>query len=385
MIIRKSRRSLFVRSSLWLFAFFLVTATGRAQQTSTASLTGQIVDQQGGVLQDATVILLSSTGIRLQQTKTAQNGEFVFPNLTSGEYMVEAQRSGFAQAQQRVALAVGQAASHVSIQMEIAGPGQQVTVTAEVSSFKTDALATATKMNIPLNEIPQGVGVVNQALIQSQQATHFADAAENISGVNRDVLLAGDVGNAITIRGLPLGIFSNYYRDGFVFDGMVPSDMTDVDRVEILKGPASVLYGRATSSGIVNLITKEQCPPRTSSLLFRPTASARCVPLSTSPVRSEAVPNSSTVLTRSWPILLTSEIISTTAAIFLRPRLPGSPNRPPPSAFSSSIYTARRPPTMASPRLGIVLRPCPSATFTGSPGSIHTCRMNWEAWTWPTT
>ena len=260
MIIRKSRRSLFVRSSLWLFAFFLVTATGRAQQTSTASLTGQIVDQQGGVLQDATVILLSSTGIRLQQTKTAQNGEFVFPNLTSGEYMVEAQRSGFAQAQQRVALAVGQAASHVSIQMEIAGPGQQVTVTAEVSSFKTDALATATKMNIPLNEIPQGVGVVNQALIQSQQATHFADAAENISGVNRDVLLAGDVGNAITIRGLPLGIFSNYYRDGFVFDGMVPSDMTDVDRVEILKGPASVLYGRATSSGIVNLITKEPLP-----------------------------------------------------------------------------------------------------------------------------
>jgi iron complex outermembrane receptor protein len=41
---------------------------------------------------------------------------------------------------------------------------------------------------------------------------------------------------------------------------MVPSDATDVDRVEILKGPASVLYGRAASGGVVNLITKEPLP-----------------------------------------------------------------------------------------------------------------------------
>lgn len=68
------------------------------------------------------------------------------------------------------------------------------------------------------------------------QDIRFGDAAKNISGVNRDVLAAGDLGSALTIRGLPLSIFSNYYRDGFTFDGMVPSDTTDVDRVEILKG-----------------------------------------------------------------------------------------------------------------------------------------------------
>ena len=119
--------------------------------------------------------------------------------------------------------------------------------------------STATKANIPLNEIPQRIGVANQDLIQSQQDIRFADAAEDISGVNRDVLAAGSVGDALTIRGLPLGVFSNYYRDGFVFDSMVSSDSTDVDRVEVLKGPSSVLYGRAASGGIVNLITKE--PP----------------------------------------------------------------------------------------------------------------------------
>jgi iron complex outermembrane receptor protein len=249
-----------LRAALFLSLLFI--SSGDAQEPSRAgTINGQVVDQAGGVLQDAAVILLSgSASVRLQQTKTGQDGAFAFQNIPPGDYLVEVQRTGFTQAERKVTLTAAQPLAPLTIQMTVAGPGQQVTVTAEVNSFKTDESSTATKMNIPLNEIPQGVGVANQALIQSQQDIRFADAAENISGVDRDVLLAGDVGNALTIRGLPLGIFSNYYRDGFAFDGMVPSDATDIDRVEVLKGPASVLYGRAASSGIVNLITKEPLP-----------------------------------------------------------------------------------------------------------------------------
>jgi outer membrane receptor for ferric coprogen and ferric-rhodotorulic acid len=92
---------------------------------------------------------------------------------------------------------------HNAKQLKVAGPGQQVMVTAEVGSFRADESSTATKISIPINEIPQGVGVVNQ----SQQDIRFGDAAENISGVNRDVLASGDLGGALTIRGLPLGVF----------------------------------------------------------------------------------------------------------------------------------------------------------------------------------
>ena len=254
-----------------LFLGFLFIAVADAQEPNRAgTISGQVVDQANGVIQDAAVILLNgSASVRLQQTKTGQDGSFAFQNVPPGDYLIEVQRTGFTQAESRVSMTAGQALAPLSIQMAVAGPGQQVTVTAEVNSFQTDESSTATKMNIPLNEIPQGVGVANQALIQSQQDIYFADAVENISGVNRDVLLAGDVGNAITIRGLPLGIFSNYYRDGFAFDGMVPSDTTDVDRVEILKGPASVLYGRAASSGIVNLITKEPLPSTQYTFTFQ--------------------------------------------------------------------------------------------------------------------
>ena len=237
-----------------------VTGTSRGQETGGASVTGQVVDQQGGTIQNATVILLNSAALRLQETKTDQSGVFTFRNLSPGAYVVDVERSGFTGVHKSVTLAAGQPETRVSIEMKVAGPGQQVTVSAELGSFRPDESSTATKTNIPLNETPQGIGVANQAVIQSQQDIRFGDAAENISGVNRDVLAAGDIGSALTIRGLPLGVFSNYYRDSFAFDGMVPSDMTDVDRVEILKGPASVLYGRAASGGIVTLITKEPLP-----------------------------------------------------------------------------------------------------------------------------
>ncbi|HTQ97898.1 MAG TPA: DUF2012 domain-containing protein, partial [Candidatus Acidoferrum sp.] len=215
-------------------------------QESTGLVSGTVKDQQDAAIQDATVILLDNAAVRLQRVKTDDNGDFAFAGVRQGNYVVEVERAGFARATVSVNVR-SSAESKVAIQLKVAGPGQQVIVTAEVGSFRTDESSTATKMSIPINEIPQGVGVVNQSLIQSQQDIRFGDAAENISGVNRDVLASGDLGSALTIRGLPLGVFSNYYRDGFTFDGMVPSDTTDVDRVEILKGPSSVLYGRAAS------------------------------------------------------------------------------------------------------------------------------------------
>ena len=236
--------------------FILAGACFAQSPSSGSEITGIVTDQQGAVLPDATVSLLNRA-VRTE-TRSGHDGEFAFHNVAPGTYSVEVRRAGFAVAEEKISVAGIPA--HLSIQMKVASTGQQVTVVEELGSFRPKESSTATKQSLPLNEIPQGVGVVNNSLIQSQQAMHFADAAENISGVNRDVLASGSVGDALTVRGLPLGVFSNYYRDGFSFDGMVPSDTTDVDRVEVLKGPSSVLYGRAASGGVVNLITKEPLP-----------------------------------------------------------------------------------------------------------------------------
>ena len=211
-------------------------------------------------MQDVTVTLLKSiTSAPLQHTRTDNAGAFSFSGIPLGTYVIEVEQPGFSKSTTTVDV-TAQGETRVIVEMKIAGPGEQVTVSAQLGSFRTEDTSIATKTGIPISEIPQGVGVVNQTLIQSQQDVQFASAAENISGVNRDVYSSGSLGNALTIRGLPLNVFSNYYRDGFTFDAMAPSDITDVDRVEVLKGPSSVLYGRATAGGIVDLVTKQPLP-----------------------------------------------------------------------------------------------------------------------------
>ena len=226
-----------------------------------ASLRGVVTDSTGAVLPNAVVILLDTGAVRLATTVTGDDGAFLFQLLLPGPYTLAVERTGFLRREASVRLPLS-SNTPLKIVMRAAGPGTTIMVTAESGTFRSADASSATRMEIPIREIPQGVGVVDQSLIQSQQDTHFADAAENISGVYRDVLAAGDVGNALTIRGLPLGVFSNYFEDGFVFDGMVPTDSTDVERIEVLKGPPSVLYGRAASGGVINLITKELLPTR---------------------------------------------------------------------------------------------------------------------------
>jgi len=253
------------RLFLTLFLFLAVRLLGQVALAQGADVRGIVTDATGAVLPNATVILLDNAAVRMATTVTQNEGVFVFRDLPQGHYTLVVERSGFQRQEVSVSLPMSPGVP-LQIQLKAAGPGTTVTVTAETGSFRASDASVATKMEIPIREIPQGIGVVNQSLIQSQQDVRFADAAENVSGVYRDVLAAGSLGNALTIRGLPLGVFSNYYEDGFEFDGMVPSDMTDVDRAEVLKGPSSVLYGRAASGGIVDLITKEPLPVESANL-----------------------------------------------------------------------------------------------------------------------
>jgi len=130
----------FARAGFLTGICFITALMCQAQQAAgTVRLAGQVVDQQGGVLPGATVILLNSAGaVRLQQTSTSQDGGFAFAGLAPGDYVVEAQRTGFNQGEKKITLTAAQPESSVSISMTVAGPGQQLTVSAELDSFKTD-------------------------------------------------------------------------------------------------------------------------------------------------------------------------------------------------------------------------------------------------------
>ncbi|MBD2412566.1 ferrichrome-iron receptor [Nostoc calcicola FACHB-389] len=128
----------------------------------------------------------------------------------------------------------------------------ELVVTGEQDGYSVPDASTATRTDTPLRDIPQSIQVVPQQVIKDQQITRISDAARNVSGVTPQGGYAGATDN-YNIRG-----FTTYdnLRNGFsVQDNFV--NPTNIERIEVLKGPASVLYGQFEPGGVVNYITKQ--------------------------------------------------------------------------------------------------------------------------------
>ncbi|EAP73410.1 Ferrichrome-iron receptor [Ralstonia solanacearum UW551] len=132
-------------------------------------------------------------------------------------------------------------------------PAATVTGTRSRTSYDTPVATTATKIAAPLREIPQSVNVVPHAVIQDQGALSLNDTLRNVPGVSASL---GDAQrDQVTIRGF--SAINDQYVDGLRDDALYFRDLSNVDRVEVLKGPAAVLYGRGSSGGIINRVTKK--------------------------------------------------------------------------------------------------------------------------------
>ncbi|HEY8063743.1 MAG TPA: TonB-dependent siderophore receptor [Methylosinus sp.] len=140
------------------------------------------------------------------------------------------------------------------------GPARPTTQSTRADSEKTsyhpESATTALKTNASIIETPVSVQIVPQQVLLDQQATTLARAVDNVSGVRSyDSTYVGG-NDQFQIRGFST---SFVYIDGLRLQGGLPgtSSLVNIDRVEILKGPASILYGRADPGGIVNIVTKK--------------------------------------------------------------------------------------------------------------------------------
>lgn len=118
--------------------------------------------------------------------------------------------------------------------------------------YKITNAVTATKTDTPIMQTPMSVKVVSQQVMKDQQVITVDQALRNVSGA---VSGAGGTGTFF-LRG-----FGNYnvYRDGYKNQSQWAhtEDLENVERVEVLKGPGSLLYGRTEPGGLVNFVTKQ--------------------------------------------------------------------------------------------------------------------------------
>ncbi|WP_371228869.1 TonB-dependent receptor [Pseudomonas sp. QE6] len=141
---------------------------------------------------------------------------------------------------------------HAESQDTLALPETSVTAAYDQQSYNPGDSKSALKIDAPLRDIPQTVNVVPQSVIKDQGAQSMEDVLKNVPGIG---FSNGDgQRDQVTIRGF--SAIGDMYIDGVRDDALYFRDLSNIERVEVIKGPAAVLYGRGSSGGLINSISK---------------------------------------------------------------------------------------------------------------------------------
>lgn len=136
-------------------------------------------------------------------------------------------------------------------EIEILVTGEQET------GYRVTNATTGTRTDTPLRDIPQSIQVVPRQVLEDQQIIRVGDALQNVSGVNNLGSYSG-YEELIKIRGFDVNTFQGgYFRDGIRLFTFGFPETANLEQIEVLKGPASILFGQAQPGGIVNLVTKK--------------------------------------------------------------------------------------------------------------------------------
>ena len=172
----------------------------------------------------------------------------------------------------RIAIAFALAAAAVAARADEAAVSEpttlpKVTVIGEHESdgYLAENSRTATKTDTPLLDVPQAVSVVTRDLIQDQAMQSLADVARYVPGAG----MAQGEGNRDTIILRGNSSTSDFFLDGVRDDVEYYRDLYNIDRVEVLKGPNAMIFGRGGAGGVVNRVSRQANwePAREVSLL----------------------------------------------------------------------------------------------------------------------
>jgi iron complex outermembrane receptor protein len=244
-----------VRITLLLLSALVAIGQANASAQELRSLSGRVTDANGAALQGATVTLFArATSAPRMKSVTDSNGNYRFDRLAPGDYLVEAEAAGFAPAVARELTVQSEAATNADFRLEVAGVRAEVVVTASDSPQAVD-------------EVSKAVNVIGKRELDERNEYSIPDALLTVPGLR--IRRLGGPGTLTTIRTRGL----RNEDTAVLIDGMRLRDpsapqgdassligdlvVTDVSRIEVLRGSGSSLYGTNAIGGTINLITDE--------------------------------------------------------------------------------------------------------------------------------
>jgi catecholate siderophore receptor len=222
----------------------------------TSHLTGTVCDPSHAAVQGANVSV-TSNGFS-KTVFTDETGSFAL-SLPGGDYRVSASAAGFETATMRVRI-TQHASESIELVLPVAGSTEMLTIVAsDGAGYHAEAINSATKTLAALRDTPQSITVLPAERLRDQSMTSVSDVLNYVPGVtshqgenNRD---------QVVIRGVSSS--ADFFLDGVRDDVQYYRDLYNVQRVEILKGPNAMIFGRGGGGGVINRVSKE---PQSSPL-----------------------------------------------------------------------------------------------------------------------
>lgn len=116
-------------------------------------------------------------------------------------------------------------------------------------------VTTVGKLAQPAKDVPQSLTTVTRSLMDDRNADTLKDALRNVASLTFNAGEGGRIGDNITIRGFAAS--SDLYLDGMRDNAQYNRETFNLERVEVLRGAASMIFGRGSTGGIVNQVSKE--------------------------------------------------------------------------------------------------------------------------------
>jgi iron complex outermembrane receptor protein len=212
------------------------------------NITGVVKDINNKPLEKVSITITGKSF----NTLTDEKGYFSFTNLPAGKYTLHFSNTGFESIKKTV-----NSGNNVDI---VLLPSTEQLQTVEITGrkelgYKNTNSFIGSKTATALKDVPQSISYVTKELMLDQAAVRMGDVVKNISGVNQFTFY-----DDLTIRGFRInGGSSTQLMNGMrTFTGFWKQPMVNyLERVEVIKGPASALFGNASPGGTVNRVTKK--------------------------------------------------------------------------------------------------------------------------------
>ncbi len=236
-----------MKIQLLAFMALLIPLSGHGQHV----LKGRIVAEDKNPVGGATITVKQKANTR--SVPSDDNGYFQVGDLSGGPYQIRISAVGFAPTEEAGTL-TGSEQEQTFVLMPSTTQLQSVEVVGRTEKkYNSDYSFSATKTAILNKDLPQSVGTVTKELIADRQAFQLADAVKIVSGV-----IPSSYYNQYAVRGI------SQNEEGQIVNGMRTRQYyflqpltTHLERVEVLKGPASVTFSSVDPGGSINLVTKK--------------------------------------------------------------------------------------------------------------------------------